>query len=152
MMIYVVCLTQLLTVAAVVYVARQAKEFLERDRVMEQAVMSDALRHAAEVQESAQQTIRAVVDASDKRVEEILDKAHRDREMLLERIQFPEHLQGSAIAAGVTPSPSTTIDEKKQWELDHPDEPWPEIDDDVPQAQGVVTPLKPVTPFTGGPS
>jgi len=147
-MIYVVVFTQVLTLAAAIFIAIAARNYLERERALEASVLETALQQQLQANESAQKTVREVVAASDARVQKVLEQAHKEREMLLERIQQPEMTAGQMhLALGEMVRQSGPKDENEEWELEHGGQPAdPEAAVEAPTKE-LPKPVQPITPY-----
>ncbi len=156
-MIYVICATQTITVACLVLAVRWGLNYLEDRDKGYAVIVSAALDHAKRVDESSQEAIRAIVERSNEQVQQVMDKAYRDREILCERIQHPEYMKAQAPSAdkGAKAKPYT-MDEEREFEIEHPDAPTQELpgaDEIIPGARREdeeIKPVEAVTPFGKG--
>jgi len=127
-MIYVICLTQLLTVATMLVVARWGIKYLERQGELQGHSVDEVMKFA-----------HNLIKEHNEEVKRILDQSFREREYMLTRIQHPE--QAVTQAPGVDiPTGISFMDDRAEWERDYPDL----VDEGE---SGVVRPLQPVPAF-----
>lgn len=155
-MIYALCITQVLTIVGAVLIVNWMLTRLKQAEEEGNRLVREALGVAKAANESSQELVRTIVEHSDAQVQAVIDKAYRDREILLERIQHPEYMKAQAPAAdkGAKSKPHT-MDEEREFELEHPDAP-----KEAPSAEGIIPgarpedeeikPVEPVRPFGKG--
>lgn len=140
-MIYVICFTQLLTVGAFLGIVYLGREYLQRHDEIVADTIGGSLRATKEMADQCDRTVREVVAASDQRVQDVIKQAHREREMLIERHQFPEQMRAAAPAVDREGSVSI-LDEEQEFDEENPEAPSPDEDEVVTAVQ----PIRPVMP------
>lgn len=148
-MIYFVCGVQLVMLVGVAVVVNWMLTHLAKSQREAAETVAASITQMRLVTESSQEAIQAIVSQSQDQVAQIMDKAYRDREILLERIQHPEYMKAQAPAAdkGAKAKPHT-MDEEREFELEHPDAPQesPSAGEIIPGARPEDTEIKPVEP------
>lgn len=121
-MVYVLCATQLLTLAALLFGGKWVLTYLERQR-------SDEARVQAMMADDFAKMLADVLREERAARDQLIDQAYREREQLLNRIQAP------AIAVTQVPDapdPGVSyVDEERERELD-----FPEIEEEVAGTNG----------------
>lgn len=156
-LIVIVCAIQLMMLVGVAVVVNWMLTHLAKAQAETATTVQAVVTQMKSVTEESQGAIREIVSQSNEQVVQILDKAYRDREILLERIQHPEYMKAQAPAAdkGAKSKPHT-MDEEKEFELEHPDAPPQEVpgaEDIIPGARPEdeeIKPVEPVRPFGKG--
>jgi hypothetical protein len=148
-MIYAIIAIQFFMIVGIAVVVNWMLTHLAKSQHETALTIQSALTQMKSVTEESQGAIREIVSQSNEQVVQILDKAYRDREILLERIQHPEYMKAQAPAAdkGAKSKPHT-MDEEREFELEHPDAPTEEFDAAaiIPGARREDDEIKPVEP------
>lgn len=155
-MIYILCVTQILTVTGALVGVWWVKEYFEKQTEASNHERGLVMQHAKEVTLASQECVKQAIESSQAQLQTVLDKSFRDREILLERIQHPEYMKAQAHSApGHEKAVPTTVDEISEWEREHPDETWERSDLTamIPGARledAELTPVPSVQPFGKG--
>jgi hypothetical protein len=147
-MIYMLIFTQLITVAAVLSATYALLRYIEQRDQAERAQVGLFVEEVVRHQLAHEEQIHAMVKTFSEQVSTMTRQAHRERELLLERYQFPEQMQAQAQSADMPlrdaddkPDP-VVMDDKRLYALEHPDQ--------EPEQLEPIQPIqarKPVTPF-----
>lgn len=144
-MIYAVVLTQLLFLSGVAGLLYFGAKYLERQDERTRSLQDAMMKSVIEQQAANLELIRHLQEEAAAQVLRVIDKSHRDFEMLAERIQFPEQMQAQAAAApdpDIEASEPIVMDDARMWELEHPDQDREQLTPVQP-----IQAREPVTPF-----
>lgn len=131
-MLYVFCAAQVFTVISLLVLGKWVLDHLSKNEERTTKALLDMVSYIETNRMSTEKQIQAV-----------LERAFRERELLLERVQHPEHTQAQAAGATGTTGISVLDEEGEAREEGLIDE-----DEDEEDTQ-VLKPLKPVQPVGG---